>query len=71
MNLKWDFHMNTLRHWGEYRASVWKEDNLFVGEVEECLDYGWTVIAEKESTSLLELLAWVEEEVKFKMAHPS
>ena len=53
-------------------ADLWfdEEDQIFEAIIRGLDDYGWIVFVTKRDASLPELMAWVEEELKFRCNRP-
>lgn len=76
MNIRWIFMDDSLFYQDdadEVRALVWSktinEPGIYTAEVQLRDDLGWAVVADKEDASLVEIICWAEEELKFRMAH--
>lgn len=73
MNIAWHFADESLFYQDgadEVRALIWRENRLYHAEVHTAENFGgWLVVAEKNDASLVEIICWAEEELKFRMAH--
>jgi hypothetical protein len=73
--VKWHFVSNYLQgelssSAAEHRVNVFRYHDEWCAEVEKITDYGWALVNDKTDNSLIELLNWAEEELKFHLSHP-
>lgn len=80
MRVEWRIKSMGLEGWGNLegtvvgrseRARIFHRDHepLFIAEIEEFTNLGWRFLADKEDASLVEVLHWVEDELKFRASH--